>query len=80
MAANKEFMPCVYVNIYLGIHTKPSICMYCSTWLGEGHQPHVQIKKLVSIRPIASTSRAGYVGRALVAAEQAMHRLFNEDR
>ena len=46
--------------------------LYFSTWLIEGPKPQVQDKKMVSIRPTASTGRVDYVGGAIAAADLAI--------
>ena len=45
-----------------------------------GPKPHLQDKKLVSIRPTARTGRVEDRGGFLAPADLAMHRLFNENR
>ena len=51
-----------------------------STWLGEVPQPHVEIKKLISIQPTYSMGKVDYVGTALAATQQALHKIFNKER
>ena len=52
-----------------------------STWQdGVGSQSHMQFKKLVSIWPTAKTGRIDYLSGDLSAGDQAIFRLFYEDR
>ena len=63
-----------FLENYLRYRCSNQIMIYIfSTWLGEGHQPHVQDKKLASTRLTACTGRVDCVGGYLAAAEQAMH-------